>query len=385
MHILFVSPYFKPYIGGIERVLDELSRQLLQDKHVEKVSILTTFSNYPRGVYANLASEDVDAGRYVYRLSFYPRDIPLIYHSYNAGFFSHTLPSVLLKVSPDVVHFCKTEWYIPNVLTYLFTRHTSRHVFFSSYHPKNLRLKHWPMVWFNRFLLKRVNAIHVPSRFVACDLSSIFRVPMHRISVIPNGVRPPRCIAQELRTKEPVRILSVGRLEIRKGQIELLQMFAELPRHVQEKTSLHLVGPDQGSRQQIFKLVQLHRLHNVVLHGLVPDDELFRLYRETDIYALPSRLEAFGLSALEAMAHGLPVVAFRQGALPEFATKGAILVEPGNWSKFAEAIVLLVHDNQLRARLGQQAREHVEGNYEWGYMAQQVARLYREIMGAGSR
>src|SRR5207245_5777728 len=78
-----------------------------------------------------------------------------------------------------------------------------------------------------------------------------------------------------------------------------------------------------------------------------------------DVFALPSREEAFGIAALEAMAAGRPVVATRVGGLPELIEDGltGLLVPPDDPAALAAALARLAADPALRARMGQAARE----------------------------
>ena len=76
----------------------------------------------------------------------------------------------------------------------------------------------------------------------------------------------------------------------------------------------------------------------------------------------------------------MPVVAFDQGALAEVAQRGAILVDPYDWSQFCNAIAELVEDADLRARLGKEGRALVEENYNWDHIAREIGGLYRGVV-----
>ncbi|HOL93541.1 MAG TPA: glycosyltransferase family 4 protein [bacterium] len=106
----------------------------------------------------------------------------------------------------------------------------------------------------------------------------------------------------------------------------------------------------------------------LINQGWVDQDALPRLYQQMDIVAVPSTwIEPFGITAPEAMAAGLPVVASRIGGLQQTVEheKTGILVEPGNPHALAEALRRLILDPDLRARFGNAGRERVLDHYNW--------------------
>jgi alpha-1,3-rhamnosyl/mannosyltransferase len=82
--------------------------------------------------------------------------------------------------------------------------------------------------------------------------------------------------------------------------------------------------------------------------GYVPDERRRQLYREASMLVLPSLDEGFGMTALEAMAAGVPVVASNRGALPEVVGAAGTLVEPEDEAGLATAIELLLDDRARR-------------------------------------
>ena len=103
-----------------------------------------------------------------------------------------------------------------------------------------------------------------------------------------------------------------------------------------------------------------------------------RLLPQWDMFALPSRMDAFPLATLEAMAHGLPVVASRVGGIPEQIThlESGVLLSSGDDNGLAEWIVTLHGDPDLRSRLGDAARRRVADHFTVARQAQQLHRAY---------
>jgi glycosyltransferase involved in cell wall biosynthesis len=164
--------------------------------------------------------------------------------------------------------------------------------------------------------------------------------------VHPPGAPLDRFRARPRPASDRVRILFVGGDFARKGGPELLRAFAALPGHCELDvvTSAEVPGADR---------VRVH-------HGLGPDDPaLVRLYEDADVFALPTRADTWGLAVAEAMAAGLPVVTTAVGALPELVTDGVqgLVVPPGEVAELAGALLRLVDDAGLRARLGAAGRK----------------------------
>lgn len=106
----------------------------------------------------------------------------------------------------------------------------------------------------------------------------------------------------------------------------------------------------------------------LINRGWVGPDALPALYQEMNVVVVPSTwIEPFGITALEGMSSGLPVVASRHGGLAISVVDGqtGFLVEPGNATDLAAALAKLIRDPELRTRLGAQGRERVETIFDW--------------------
>lgn len=378
MHILFVNPYYFPYIGGVEKVIDKLGTSLLQQHYAEKISILTTYAAFPSGDYSSLPSREVINGKDVYRINFAPKKIFNIYHSYNAGFYSSMLRPVLKRIAPDIVHYCKTEWFIPNWLTYQCLKGSSRQIFFSAYHEKPLRISHSLMRWFNKFLFNKMDALYVPSRVTAIAVSKAFDVSLPKISVIPLGASIRECEkdAKTSHIENKINIICVGRLGPHKGQYQLLKELVNLSGTILNKLRLRLVGNDGGDLANIQALITQKSLSFVQVLTNVNDQELAKLYNDSDIFVSCSAYESFGLSIVEALGFGLPVVAFCQGAISELNVGGIIMVQYPDWTQLCQSIITLANDEEKRRTLGEIGRSTVRENYSWEAMAKRVYQIY---------
>jgi glycosyltransferase involved in cell wall biosynthesis len=112
------------------------------------------------------------------------------------------------------------------------------------------------------------------------------------------------------------------------------------------------------------------------------------MYRDVDVFVLPSVREPYGTVYGEAMAAGLPVVGWRAGNLPYMASHGreGLLVEPGDLAGLASALRRLAEDGDLRRRLGAAARRRAATFPTWEQTAERFFAAIREAtVAAASR
>jgi D-inositol-3-phosphate glycosyltransferase len=180
----------------------------------------------------------------------------------------------------------------------------------------------------------------------------------------------------------PGRILSVGRLVPRKGFGHLVRVLPLLP-------DAHLViagGPPRSEliadpvagelRELALRLGVQSRLH---LLGSVPQHEMPALYRSAEVVACVPDYEPFGLTPLEAMACGTPVVAHAVGGLRDTVRHRATgeLVLPGDRRGLANALRRMLSDAGIRQRYGTEAVRHVRQTYPWTRIAELTEETYR--------
>ncbi len=117
----------------------------------------------------------------------------------------------------------------------------------------------------------------------------------------------------------------------------------------------------------------------------VPVHDIADWYRALDLYVAPQRWEGFGLTPLEAMACGVPVVATRVGAFEEIVTEDTgSLVPPGDVPALASAIAALLDDAARRNRAGRAALERVRSRFRLDAEAAALVAVYRRLL-AGER
>jgi glycosyltransferase involved in cell wall biosynthesis len=175
---------------------------------------------------------------------------------------------------------------------------------------------------------------------------------------------------------DEVVVLHVGRFHRQKAQDVLLHAFDEARR---EEPRLRLVLAGEGGEMSRMRVLaeDLDLEDRVLFMGDVADP--LRLYAAADVFAFPSRWEAFGLAMLEAMAAGLPVVATRTGGIPDvLGTEWPDLVEPGDVTRLAVCLVRLARDGELRRDRGAAARVRA-GDFDARPGVQRLTAVYDRV------
>lgn len=201
---------------------------------------------------------------------------------------------------------------------------------------------------------------------------------------VPRGVAG-RAVLGPAPAAEPGRFSLVvpGRLVHEKGHADFLQALARL-RAEGRRLSVTLAGhgPLCASLEQ--QIGQQGLDDCVAITGALPHAQLLDLVQAADLVVVPSRFEGFGLTALEAMALGRPVLATTAGGLPEVIEHGASgwLVAPQDPALLAQAIRQLMDDAPLRQRLGAAGRQRAQLHFSLHAVTARLRDIYRRAVQA---
>jgi glycogen synthase len=213
-------------------------------------------------------------------------------------------------------------------------------------------------------------------------------IPAERIRLIPLGIEAAPHFVRPPRPAGPPTVVYLGRLEHRKGTMDLLDAVPRVLRAIPDARFV-LIGADRphapGGRTHAEYVAGLPIMvrERVTLTGPLPAAEVDRRLQAADLFVAPSRYESFGLIFLEAMRWGTPVVGTTAGGIPEVVEDGVsgVLVRPGAAGELADAIVTLLNDPARRSALGEAGRHRVETEFTVERMARRVAELYSEVAG----
>ena len=118
-------------------------------------------------------------------------------------------------------------------------------------------------------------------------------------------------------------------------------------------------------------------LDRVMFTGELEDSKLSEIYWSSDIFALFSQYEAFGLVFLEAMLSKLPVLTHDVGSIKEILKCGAVISDAFDETAAISSLIKLVNDNEYRIALGQQAYNYAKSNFSWESIAAEYLYIYK--------
>jgi glycosyltransferase involved in cell wall biosynthesis len=179
-------------------------------------------------------------------------------------------------------------------------------------------------------------------------------------------------------------VAAVGRMIELKG----MHVLAEAAKRIlHDRPDVHLVLAGDGPmRDEVRRIVSNEpRVH---LPGALVRTAVAELLAEADVFVNPGivdrhgRAEGLGITSIEAMASGVPVVGSRIGGIAETITDGITgkLVPPGDVGALAEAVGGMLDDPELRARMGRHGRDVAQRHFAWSVLAGQVRHVYRELL-----
>ncbi|WP_174589772.1 glycosyltransferase family 4 protein [Methanocella conradii] len=319
MRIAEVCPRYRPYIGGVETHVEEISKRLARMGHD-----VTVLSTDPSGKLPK--SEIIDGVRVLRFAAFAPGD---------AYYFSTGLRSYMKKVDGyDVVH---AHGYHAFPAYYAASAKTPRLIFTPHYHGhghtplRNLLLK--PYAYLGRRIFERASRVICVSSYEKGLVDRDFRCGDKAV-VIPNGVNKEEFKGLEPYPKGLKVILYVGRLEEYKGVQYAIRALPYLPWH-----RLHIIGKGPYKESLIKEALAIGVKDRVAFMEDQSREDLLRWYATADVFVMLSRFEAYGITVAEALTAGVPCIVAKGSALDEFigeSCKGVDL--PIEGEKLAEII-----------------------------------------------
>jgi len=274
---------------------------------------------------------------------------------------------------------------VPFILTYQFDGQETGGSFM-----RNAGVSVYNKLFINR-VLESADVIIATTKSYARE-SPFLRNYLDKIEVIPNGINIEEVTTiltkYESRIKlglpeEVPIILFFGSLVPYKGPDILLKAF-KLVKMEFPHVKLIFAGRGQMLPELTAMALEMGLEEDVIFTGFVEDDEKPLYYKSADIFCLPSTTmaESFGIVNLEAMASGIPIVSSNLGGIPDVVKHGenGLLAEPYNVEIVAENLLLLLQDEDIRSKMGENGKQKVK-NYSWDKITTETEQLYRKILG----
>jgi len=231
-----------------------------------------------------------------------------------------------------------------------------------------------------RLAVRRADCVVVVSHEMAKRLASQ-GVPPSKIEVVHNAclVTPERDDQAWRAEARPMVIGVIGRLSPEKGVDLALDVHREVIR--QFPTSQLLIvgeGPERMTLERHGERLGIGRS----VSWLGYREDVSEIYRRLTLLLIPSRSEGLPNVALEAMGHGVPVVATSVGGIPELVTDGenGLLARPDNTGELAQKVLSILKDPSLQRRLGQRARQQMASRFSLEIRVRALAGIYRRVL-----
>jgi len=218
-------------------------------------------------------------------------------------------------------------------------------------------------------------------------------VPASKIALIPNGVDakeysvlPARGTFSREYGLEGKRLIAyIGRLNARKGLDTLLESMHKLV-EIRADVALVLVGPDDGYRGQIERMIDRLSLHDhVLLTGLITLPRKLEVFVDCDVVVYPGAFEIFGLVPFEALLCRRPVIVADDSGCGEIVAdaRAGITVPVGNPASLQAAIEYVLENPESIEPMTERGRKYVLERMNWTQIAAETERLYLKATDGG--
>ena len=387
MKILMLTWEYPPrVVGGISKVVYDLSHRLIKDGH--QVTVVT----YRDG---DTSYYEDDEGINVYRVDNY-----MIHPNNFIDWIMQLNFNMVAKASElmnkfgkfDVIHAhdwlvsyaaksLKEAYDVPMVATI----HATENGRNSGIHDETQRYindSEWQLTY-------EASEVIVNSNYMKNEIQRIFGLPYDKINVIPNGVKLDKFegierdydLRRQYAMDNEKIILYVGRLVYEKGVQNLI---GAMPKILENYHDSKLVICGRGGMMDELKQ-EAHNLgidEKVYFVGYCDAAKVQKMYINADIAVFPSTYEPFGIVALEGMLSGTPTVVSDVGGLNEIVEHGVTGMKSyaGNSNSIADSILALLYDQELCDRVSKNAIEVVKEKYNWNIIAQATFKTYEKAI-----
>ena len=387
MRILMLSWEYPPRIvGGLGRVVHDLSHRLIKDGH--DVTVIT----YRDG---NTPYFENDSGVKVYRVDNFmiqPNNFIDWIMQLNFNMVAKAGEIIASEGNFDIIHAhdwlvaysaktLKTSYNIPLVST-IHATEAGRNGGIREEQQKYINDTEWMLTY-------ESSEVIVNSNYMKSELQRLFGLPFEKINVVPNGVNPSNFVYNEVdydfrrqyaMDNEKI-ILFMGRLVYEKGVQHLIGAMPKILEHYHD-AKLVIAGKGGMLGELQSEVNSLGLGNKVYFAGHLSSKQVQKMYKCADIAVFPSTYEPFGIVAIEAMLSGVPTVVTDIGGLNEIVEHGVTGMKSyaGNSNSLADSILALLFDKKLCDTVVKNAKQKVKTTYNWTKIAQDTHFTYQKAI-----
>ena len=387
MKILMLTWEYPPrVVGGIARVVYDLSRTLIKDGH--DVTVVT----YKDG---DAPYFEDDKGVKVHRVDNYminPNNFIDWIMQLNFNLIAKANEIIAEQGSFDVIHAhdwlvayaaktLKNSYNIPIVAT----MHATESGRNSGIHDETQRYindTEWMLTY-------EASEVIVNSNYMKNELQRLFGLPFEKINVVPNGVNlnlfngveRDYTFRRRFAMDNEKIILFMGRLVYEKGVQHLISAMPKILNGYHD-SKLVICGKGGMLEELQAQVNHLGISNKVYFAGYMNGKDVQKMYKAADIAVFPSTYEPFGIVTLEAMLSENPVVVSDIGGLNEIVQhrENGMKTYCGNPNSIADSILELLYDHKLCADITKKAKNKVRNEYNWSKIAQDTHFTYQKAI-----
>jgi len=375
MRVLIITPYYYPYLGGLENYARHIAVGLAKSGH--QVSIITS-NQESRKTETTLID-----GITIYRLPY----LVTIFNTPVSPFWRYKLRKLINELKPDVINAHTPVPYMADLVE----RVRGRVPFILTYHNDLAKepfllsqLAKLEYIVLTNKTIRRASGIIVTSQKYL-DNSRYLNSYREKCDIVSPGVdtalyKPQQNVSN---TKTVIFVGQLHRNHSHKGLNVLIDAMIKI---TAKNVRLLIVGSGDGLTMYRDQIAQLG-LTDVVFAGRLSDEELARSYRESSVLVLPatSSAEGFGMVILEAAASGVPSIGSNIGGISEAIINGrtGLLVPPNDAIALASALDTILLDDTLQNDLGRNAHARAVADFKWAKQINKTETILYRAAGIG--
>ncbi len=387
MKILMLSWEYPPrVVGGIARVVHELSRKLAMQGH--DVSVVT----YREG---DTPYEEIEDGVKVYRVDNYmirPQNFIDWIMQLNFNMVAKVSELVNDGEKFDIIH--SHDWltcYAAKTLKHSFnipltaTIHATeagRNSGIRTEQQKYINDAEWLLTY-------EANQIIVNSNFMKSEALRLFNLDYSKVKIIPNGIDLDKfdgfdrdySFRRNYASDNEKIIFTLGRIVNEKG---IQHLICALPKIIEHYNDVKLVIGGKGPTLEELKALayRLGVAHRVYFVGFLQGNDVQRMFKCADIAVFPSTYEPFGIVALESMLSGIPTVVSDIGGLDEIVSHkvDGMKSYAGNANSIADSVLELLYNQDLKDKIVKNATRKVRELFNWNRIAKMSIDVYEKAI-----
>ncbi|PKQ27893.1 MAG: glycosyl transferase family 1 [Candidatus Anoxymicrobium japonicum] len=387
MRVLLLSWEYPPRIvGGLGRHVYHLATSLA----AQGIKVHVVTKDHP-----GAPEYEESEGVHVYRVVNYPPDIPQDEWvswtlQFNVALLEKAVALINDLKSVNVIH--AHDWLVAHAATSLkhaykiplvATIHATEYGRHQGHLPGPMNKLIHQVEWWLMFESARTICC---SQYMMDQLTDVFQLPPEKVEVIPNGIDRTsfkRDATIDLCRKKYVPpgdklVFFVGRLVYEKGVQTVIEAMPLILKKIPNVT--FVVAGSGPHLNQLKSLVSALGLgEKIIFTGHLDTDALCAFYKSADLTVVPSLYEPFGMVVLESMAMGTPTIVADTGGLSEIVAheETGLKFEPGNPDSLAGAMLRVLEDPELNARITSDAMSYMGDTYNWSQITRRTLDVYR--------